>query len=394
MKILKELVAVCSITIAGLTKRLGNSLASVFSIALVVMVLLGFLAIADGFEKTVGTGGSENVALVLSENSPSEMMSALPNNAEMLMRDAPAIVRIDGTPAVSAETVATVSAPIAGDQERGSLSLRGIGQMGLAVRPMVSLIEGSAPTPGTNEILVGAALQRDYPAFEVGRAVRLGSVDWQVVGVFSAGQSALESEAFADVNIVRSVFSNQAATQSIRALVRDPSDITSLGEYADRHVSAPVSVRSEAEVMAAQAEGSSKIIRYIGWPLTIIMAIGALAGAINTMYASVDARRKEIATLRLLGFSGTSIFASTLAESIVLALVGGAFGIVASLVMFDGLQGSTMAGNLSQVSFELDVNVQAALAALTVATLVGLIGSLIPATKAIRQSLIDALATE
>jgi putative ABC transport system permease protein len=387
----RQIAAVGRIAIMGTRSRSAMSLSSIVSIALVVVVLIGFLAMAAGFRKAMSSGGSNAVAIILSEGARSEMTSGLDADTVLKLHQAPGIKQVDGRPILSPETHVVVNATRKGSGAPTNLTLRGTGAMGLAVRPQAELVAGRLPRTGTNEILVGAAVADGFQGFAQGQSVRLGPVEWQVVGIFKADGSVLESEVWADSKLLASVFPQQTAVQSVRAVLQEPGALAELKRFVAADPRLRLTVASEAEHFAAQAKGISNLITYIGWPLGIAMAIGALAGALNTMYASVASRREEIATLRILGFSSTSVFISTIAEALLLALAGGLLGLAVGYLLFHGLEGATMSGNFTQVAFRFAMTSDIAASGALIALAVGLIGSLPPAIQAVRQKLVDGM---
>ena len=391
MSYLKQIVAVSYIAILGMRNRIGMTLSSGLSIAFVMIVLIGFLAMASGFSQTISSGGSKDVAIILSEGAKSELTSTIDANALAIVETAPGVARRNGTAIVSAENYVVVSARRKGTTEDANITLRGVGKMGLNVRPQMRLVEGHVITPGTNEILVGKSIKQGFSGFNLGEKIKLGPVEWTVVGFFDAGGSVLDSEVWADNAVVASVFTNQARLQSLHVALSGPEGMSQLKSHVARNPTLKLSVMTEADHFASQAKGIVKIIKFVGWPLSIAMAIGALAGALNAMFASIAARRQEIATLRIIGFSGFSVFVSTVAEAVFISLCGAAVGVLISFALLDGMQGNTMSGNFTRVGFQLNITGDAIVACIVVAIMVGLLGSIMPAWKASRQKINEAI---
>ncbi|TGX54999.1 ABC transporter permease [Sphingomonas gei] len=387
----KQIAAVARIALLGLPSRARMSSATVLSIALATLVLLGFLAMASGFRATVAGTGSDQSAIILAEGSASEFNSAIDTARLARLDNAPGIAAGKNGPLLSAESFATISAVEDGGGE-SSVTLRGMGPQGLAVRPLARLAGGRMFTPGRNELVVGSALAGRYRDFKLGGSVRLAGMMWRVVGVFEAGGSAMESEVWADRKLVGQFFGSSAAVQSVRARLSEASALALLQRYLAADTSLKLVARSERAYFAAQARNMGKLILFVGWPLGIAMAVGALAGALNTMFTSVSTRSTEIATLRILGFRGPSIFVSTMAEAVLLVLLGSGLGVALAGLFLQGRSASTIGGNLTQVMFKFDLAANDIVQAVTLALIVGVLGGAVPAWRAARRPLVTAAA--
>lgn len=382
----RQVGAVARIALLGLPSRARMSLAAIFGIALATLVLLGFLAMASGFRSTVAGAGSEQGAIILAEGSPSEFASAIDINRLAQLQNAPGIAHGPGGPLISPENFATISA-VDDQGTEANLSLRGMTTQGLAVRPLARLAAGRMFAPGSNELVVGASLAARYRDLKLGRSIRLAGMAWKVVGIFDAGGSAAESEVWADRTLVAQFFGSSGAVQSVRVRLANAGALLPLQHYLAAEPTLKLTARSEKDYFAVQARNMGKLILFIGWPLGIAMATGALAGALNTMFTSVSARSEEIRTLRILGYRGLPVFVSTMAEAILLVLIGCAVAIFLSLVFLNGRSASTIGGNLSQVMFRFDLGVTDILQSLVVALVVAILGGAVPAWRAARRPL-------
>ena len=248
--------------------------------------------------------------------------------------------------------------------------------------------------PGTNEIVAGRGVVREFEGFEVGKTLRLGQSNWTIVGVFEDGGTVRESELWADVGVVQSAFNRQNFFQAIRARLTSPAQMPAFKAWVAADPRLQLLVQSEADFFSEQAKQSGGLIQTLGWPLAIIMAIGALAGALNTMYSSVAARGTEIATLRAIGFGGVPTFAGTLAEALVLSLIGGLLGIVATTLIFQGFTAKTLGANFTQVVFTFQVTVGLCITALILALVVGFLGGIFPAIRAARLPIVGMLGEQ
>jgi putative ABC transport system permease protein len=390
--LLLQVAAVTVMNLKSLPQRLWLSLSTIVAVALVVVVLLAFLAMANGFQRTLASSGSPDVAVVMRGGSQSEVNSVVTRDQVRLVEEGPGVAKSpDGKPLASAELYLVVDGVKRSSQTKANLPLRGIGQEGAAVRKGIALVAGRMFAPGSNEIVVGQALQREFAGFDLGQTVTFGTSRWTVVGVFAADGSVFESEIWADLPVVQSLFRRENVFQTVRVRLDGPAALDTLKRYVEQDPRLKLDVKSEAEYFADQASRTSDLIQKLGWPLAIAMAFGALAGALNTMYSSVAARASEIATLRAIGFGGFPAFVGTLAESLMLAVIGGAVGAAATFLIFDGLSASTLGASFTQVVFSFRLTPALAAEGLILALAVGLIGGLFPALRAARMPIVAGL---
>jgi putative ABC transport system permease protein len=391
MPLLRQVIAVTAINLKSMPQRLWLSLSTVVAVALVVVVLLSFLAMANGFQRTLAGSGADDIAIVLRGGSQAEINSTVSRDQVRLIEDAPGIARAGGKPLISPELYLVVDGVKRSSQTKANLPLRGIGEQGAALRKGITLTAGRMFDRGANEIVVGQALTQEFEGFELGRTVTFGTSRWTVVGVFAAGGSVFESEIWADLPVVQSLFNRPNFVQTVRARLENPASLETLKSHNDNDARLKLDVKSEAAYFAEQASQTSDLIQYLGWPLAIAMALGALAGALNTMYSSVAARATEIATLRAIGFGGFPAFVGTLIESLVLAVIGGAIGAAATWLIFDGFTASTLGGNFTQVVFNFKLSAGLVGQGVLLALAVGLIGGLFPAVRAARMPIVAGL---
>jgi putative ABC transport system permease protein len=389
---LLQLTAVTIINVKSIPQRFWLSLSTVVAVALVVVVLLAFLAMANGFQRTIAGSGSDDVAIILRGGSQSEINSTVTREQVRLIEDAPGIARNPaGKPLVSAELYLTVDGIKRSSHTKANLPLRGLGPEGVAARQGIRIVAGRIFNTGAAEIVVGKGLLREFAGFEVGQTVTFGSGRWTVVGVFDAGGSVFESEIWADLPVVQSLFKRTNYFQTVRARLQDAAAIVPLKAYVDSDPRLKLDVRSEAEYFAEQASQTTDLIQKLGWPLAIAMAFGALAGALNTMYSSVAARAVEIATLRAIGFGAFPAFVGTLVESLILAAAGGAIGALATYLLFDGLSASTLGASFTQVVFSFQLSARLIAQGIILALIVGVVGGLFPAIRAARMPIVAGL---
>src|SRR5215468_11002165 len=390
--LLLQIVAVTTINLKSVPRRVLLSLSTVVAVALVVVVLLAFLAMANGFQRTIAGSGSQDIGIVLRGGSQAEINSTVTREQVRLVEDGPGIARgSDGKPLVSPELYLVVDGIKSTTKTKANLPLRGIGEQGFALRKGITVTAGRMFDRGANEIVVGKGLVREFEGFDLGQTVTFGSSRWTVVGMFEAGGSVFESEIWADLPVVQSLFNRPNFFQTVRARLDNPASLAALKSYVDNDPRLKLDVKSEAAYFADQASQTSDLIQKLGWPLAIAMALGALAGALNTMYSSVAARAVEIATLRAIGFGGFSAFVGTLIESLLLAAVGGAIGAALTYAFFDGLSASTLGGNFTQVVFSFKLSPDLVGEGVLLAFIVGIVGGLFPALRAARMPIVAGL---
>ncbi|WP_375549090.1 ABC transporter permease [Oceanicaulis alexandrii] len=387
---ISQILAVTSINLRSIPQRWGMSLATILSIALVVGVLLGFLAMANGFRATVSGTGSENIAVLLRSGSQAELNSGFGRDTVRLIETAPGVARdVDGNAILSAELYVITDATKRSTGNDASLSLRGVDDAASRLRENFQIVQGRMFAEGSNEIVVGEGVIREFSGFDLDSTIRMGPNEWRIVGIFSTGGSVFDSEIWADIGTVQNLYQRGASYQSIRVELDGEGGLQALRQYVEDEPRLDLDVETEKDFFAQSAGGLSNLIMYLGWPLAIIMAVGALAGAWNAMYASVDSRIREIATLRTLGFSGFAAFVGTLVESLMLAFIGGLVGAVITYFVFDGVSASTLGGSFTQVVFSFAVTPAAVVSGVVLALLVGLLGGFFPALRASRVPLLE-----
>jgi putative ABC transport system permease protein len=390
--LLLQVIAVTSINLKSISQRLWLSLSTVVAVALVVIVLLAFLAMANGFQRTLAGSGSDDIAIFLRGGSQAEINSTVARDQVRLIEDAPGIARgADGKPLLSPELYVVVDGVKRASQTKANLPLRGIGEQGAALRKGITIAQGRMFNRGANEVVVGKGLLKEFEGFELGRTVTFATSRWTVVGIFEAEGSVFESEIWADLPVVQSLFNRPNFVQTVRVRLESPASLAALKSHNDDDPRLKLDVKTEAAYFADQAGQTTDLIQNLGWPLAIAMALGALAGALNTMYSSVAARAVEIATLRAIGFGGFPAFVGTLVESLVLAAIGGLIGAAATWAIFDGLTASTLGGNFTQVVFAFKLSSALIWQGVLLALAVGLIGGLFPAIRAARMPIVAGL---
>ncbi len=381
----RQIGAVVVMTVQSLPSRFWASLTTIVSIALVIGTLLAFLAMGNGFQKTVAGTGSDEIGIVLGTGSSgSELNSTMPSSAVSIIEEGPGIARdANGVPIVSPETYVAVGAVRRSGGAKANISLRGVEGNAAGMRPGFTITEGRMFEPGTNELIAGAGVVRQFEGFDLGAQIRFGPDTWTVVGVFEVPGTVFDSEAWADLPVVQTLFNRGPTVSALRAQLAGPNAIEELQAYVESDPRLQVEVKTEKEHFASEA-GSLEALIVFGWVIAITLGLGALAGALNTMYAAVEARTKELATLRAIGFGGVPAFFGAMTESLLLALGGGIVGVAAAFLLFNGINVSTLSGSFTQVVFDFAIGPAQAISGILLALVLGFIGGIFPALKAAR----------
>ena len=392
MRGLNQIFAVTWMNLRNLPQRVGSSVVAVIGVAAVVLVFAAVLSMAKGFERTMISAGSDDTAIIMRSGSTSELNSGLSNEQTLIVGEAPGVLKDGDAAIMSAELYVVVDVKKKSTNADANVPFRGIQAGAFEVRKDVTLADGRMFEPGKNEIVVGRAAQQEFIGLDTGSTIRFGQTDWAVVGTFDAGGSVSESELWTDVRVLQNAYRRGNSFQSVRVKLLSEDSIQELATALDEDPRIDPDVMTEKEYYSGQAEGLSRFIKLIGYPLTILMSIGAVFGALNSMYSSVSVRGKEIATLRALGFGPFPILVSTIVESTLLAVVGGLIGGGIAYLAFNGFQVSTLNGpSFSQVVFDFAVTPDLLVDGLYAALIIGVLGGFFPAIRAARLPVAQAL---
>ena len=374
-------LAIAWIGLATVPARLGATSVVVVGIAGVVGVLVALQAMAGGFEATLGAAGNDSTVLVLRAAANAELSSALDRPATTLIAQAPGIARdARDVPIASAEIIVVANVPKRATGTDANLEVRGVGPAAWAVRPQVRIVSGRTFAPGRRELIVGEGALRQFRGLEIGSRLNLNNQDWRIVGVFASGDTHA-SEVWGDAESLMSAY-RRNGFQSVAARLTSPQAIEVLRAALAADPRLRVEVQTTRAYYSKQSERLTRVIRGIGTGVAVIMALGAVFGALNTMYAAVANRAREIATLRALGFTGVPVVVAVMLETMTLALAGGVLGAGIAWALFNGFTVSTLGSNFSQVVFQFQVTPELMLRGLQWALGIGLIGGLFPALRA------------
>jgi putative ABC transport system permease protein len=392
MNWLSQIFSITLFNLRTIPERKGSAFAAAVGIAGVVAVLVGVLSIAEGFRAAMTVSGSDDVVIVLRSSADTEMTSILTRDDTRLVADAPGLARSPDGPLASAELFVIINLPKRSTGTDANVPFRGVGATALAVRDDVKIVEGRKFQSGRNEVIVGAGAARAFSGLEVGRKIRIGLTEWDVVGVFAGGGGAAESEIWTDAAVLQPAYKRGESFQSIYARLTSPQAFQQFKDALTTNPQLKVKAVRQREFLADQSSMLTTFIQKFGVFIAGMMALGALFGALNTMYSAVAARTREIATLRALGFGSSPIIFSVMFESLALALVGGAVGAAASYFAFDGFKAATINWQtFSQIAFAFAVTPKLLIAAIIWAAMIGLIGGFFPALRAARLPIAAAL---
>jgi len=386
MNTLRHILAVTSISLRAIPQRLGPSLVVVVGMACVVAVTISILSMSSGFMRTMRSTGRADRAIVLSRNAQDEGASTITRDNVPVIADAPGIrTAEDGKPIVSADSLAYVAVTKKANGLDAYLDVRGMGPGGFALHPELRLINGRMFRPATHELIVGRSAQRLFAGLEVGDKVPLSDGDWTVTGTFESGGGALESTILVDAETLLSGL-RANSFKSMTVMLRDPALFDRFKSALTSNPTLAVDVLRENDYLAVQARDLNRFLKIVASLIGGVMGLGALFGALNTLYSAVSTRATEIATLRVFGFGAGAILTSILAEALLLSLLGALIGATAAWLAFNG--DLHTAGSLV---FRLSVTPALAGAGIGFACALGLLGGLLPALRAARLPVAVAL---
>jgi putative ABC transport system permease protein len=389
---LSQVAAVAKFGLLGLPQRRGSVVAAVMGIAGVVGVLVGVLSMAVGFKKAMASSASPDAAIVLRSGADNEMSSGLDGAETRVIADAPGLARGPEGPLASSELFVIIDLPKRSSGTDANVALRGVEQAAFHVRDKLKIVQGRPFERGKNEVVAGIGAAREFAGLDVGSKLRVGRNEWEVVGLFSAGGGTAESEVWTDATVLQDAYHRSRSFQSVYAKLTAPEAFLQFSNSIATDPRVNVKVMRQADYYASQSTLLTTLIRTLGFLVAALMAVGAVFGALNTMYNSVATRSREIATLRALGFGGGAVVVSVMIESLALALVGGALGAGVAYLTCNGFHTSTVNWqSFSQVTFAFDVTPLLLAQGIIWATAIGLIGGLLPALRAARQPIATAL---
>jgi putative ABC transport system permease protein len=381
---LSQTLAITGINVRSIPERWAPSLVIVIGLAGVVAVFTALLAMSTGFSSTLKAAGRTDVALVMRGGSDSEINSGLGRDDADLIKQAPGVrAGPDGKPLGSAEMMIIAELTRGtNSKDAANITVRGVEPDAFLLRPQLKIVEGRTFTTGLRELIVGRGVSRQFAGAAMGSHVRMRGSDWAVVGVFESGD-ANESELWTDINVARTTFV-RTGESSVRVALDGPDGLDKLKTALAADPRLTVDVQVEQDYFSGQTRDFRRTIGVLAGVVTVIMALGAVFAALNSMYAAVAARGKEIATLRAIGFGGLPVLVSVMIEALLLALAGGLIGAAFAYVMFNNMTVSTLGQNFTQVVFNFKVTPELVVRGLVISVAIGMIGGLLPAIRAAR----------
>lgn len=377
--------------IATIPQRLGPSAVVVVGIAGVVGVLVAVLGMGAGFEAMLRQTGTDDTAIVVRGGAQTEISSVVDHQSVTVVSLAPQVLRnARGQPIVSPELVIVASLPKKNSGQDANVEMRGVGEHTWELRPNIRIIAGRKLNPGMRELVVGKSARAQFAGLNLGSTVRLNGQVWTVVGIFDAGDSH-NSEIWADTAAVGSAYRRGSSKTSVTVRLTGAGAFDAFKANLARDPRLRVDVKTTRDYYSQQSEGLIQMIRILGAAVGLIMGVGATFGALNTMYAAVAARPRELATLRAMGFPGAPVVVSVLLEALLLAMLGGTLGAVLAWVIFDNFTASTLGQNYSQVVFAFKISPALLWNGLKWALAIGFIGGLFPALRAAGMSVAAGL---
>lgn len=392
MNWLLQIFSIAKFGLLSMPQRRGAVAATLIGTAGVVTVLVGVLSIATGFRRAMANSGSPAAAIVLRSGSDSEMVSGLGRAETRVIADAPGLARNPQGPLASAELFVIINLPKRSTGTDANVPLRGVEGAAVDVRDGLKITAGRMFEWGKNEVIAGTGAAREFAGLEVGGSVKVGRENWPVVGVFEAGGGVAESEVWTDAKVLQAAYNRGDSFQSVYAKLESADAFQVFKDSLTSNPQLSVKVLRQSDHYAEQATTLTTLITTLGFLIASLMAVGAVFGALNTMYSAVAARTREIATLRALGFGRGAIVIALMIESVMVALAGGALGGLIAYAGFNNFHAATMNWqSFSQVTFAFAVTPELLVRGIVWATLIGLIGGLLPAIRAARLPIAAAL---
>jgi putative ABC transport system permease protein len=380
-----QISAITSMNLRNVSERLTSSVVALVGIAGVVMVLIGVLSISAGFRAVLTLSGARDVAIVLRSGATDEMGSGLTLEQTKVIADSKSIARDAQGSIASPELYVIVDIPLKRTVTAANVPLRGVGPQAPQLRQNFRIVEGRNFTPGTFEIIAGRGASQQFAGLTVGNKLRWGTTDWTVVGIFEDRGSVAESEVWTDATVLQGAYNRGTTYQSMRVKLTSPEAYSAFKDALTTDPRLNVRMFTEREYYERQSRTLIALVSTIGTVIAVLMGLGAVFAALNTMYSAVSTRTREIATLRALGFGSAPVVISVLTEALLIGLVGGVIGALVSYFAFNGVRASTMNfTTFSQITFAFTVTPMVLVLGVVYALILGFVGGLLPSLRAAR----------
>ncbi|HEY3178145.1 MAG TPA: ABC transporter permease [Casimicrobiaceae bacterium] len=375
----------------NLVARRLTTILTAGGMALVVYVFATVLMLAAGLQQTLVSTGQDDNVVVIRRSAQTEVQSGVDRRQASVIESLPDIATgADGQRLISKEPVVLINLPKRSTGKSANVVIRGVTPAGLTLRPQVQIIEGRMFRPGTSEVIAGRSIASGFRGAGLGETLRFASRDWIVVGVFDAGRTGFDSEIWGDAEQMLQAFRRTGFSSVIFKLI-DADRFDAVKQTLESDPRLTVEAKREQRFYADQSEALAKFITYLGTSISVIFSIGAIIGAMITMYASVASRVAEIGTLRALGFSRGAILVAFLGESLLLGLLGGIVGLVAASFMQALSISTTNFQTFAELAFSFTLTPSIVVASIAFALTMGLAGGFLPAARAARMKIVDAL---
>ncbi len=389
---LSQVTSITKFGLMGMPQRRGAVAATLIGTAGVVAVFVGVLSIAAGFRHAMKVSAGTDSAIVLRSGADTEMVSGLSREQTRLIADAPGVARSPQGPLSSAELFVIINLPKRSTGTDANVPMRGVEAAAFQVRDHLTITRGRMFAWGKNEVIVGQGAAQEFAGLDVGSTLKVGKAEWPVVGIFSANGGVAESELWTDAKVLQDAYHRGDSFQSVSARLASPEQFTAFSDALTSNPQLNVKVLRQSDYYEEQSEMLTQLITSLGFLIALLMAVGAVFGALNTMYSAVASRTREIGTLRALGFGTGAVIVSVLLESLLVALIGGAFGAIVAYLAFNNFRAATMNWqSFSQITFAFAVTPRLLVQGVIWATLIGFFGGLLPAIRAARLPIAQAL---
>ena len=387
-----QMSAITAMNLQNIRARKSSSLVVVIGIAGVVAILVGVLSMREGFRATLDLSGAKDVAIIMRSGANAEMSSGLSLDQTRLIADAKAVAQKDGHPISSPELYVVVDVPTKSNGTAANVPFRGVGPLAPDLRQHFKITSGRMFTPGKFEVIVGHGAATQFRGLNVGTRVKWGTTEWDVVGEFEDAGGVSESEIWTDATVLQGAYNRGTSYQSVRVKLTSPSAMQALKDELTTNPQLNLRILSESDYYAEQSRSLSIMVTTVGYTVAILMGLGAIFSALNTMYSAVSARTKEIATLRAVGFGKLPVVVSVLTEAMILGVVGGIVGCLIAYVGFNGIRTSTLNfTSFSQITFAFTVTPTLLMTGLLYAMLLAFIGGIMPGIRAANLPIVSGL---
>jgi len=384
--------AITSMNLRNIRDRKASSLVAIIGIAGVVAILVGVLSMREGFRATLDLSGAKDVAIIMRSGANSEMSSGLGLEQTRMIADAKVVSQKDGHPIASPELYVVVDVPTRSTGTAANVPFRGVGPLAADLRQHFRIVSGRMFTPGKFEVIVGHGAAAQFSGLDVGKQVKWGTTVWDVVGEFEDAGGVSESEIWTDATVLQGAYNRGTSYQSVRLKLTSPTAMQALKDELTTNPQLNLRILSEGDYYAEQSRSLNIMVTTVGYTVAILMGLGAIFSALNTMYSAVSARTKEIATLRAVGFGKLPVVISVITEAMILGMLGGIAGCLIAYVGFNGIRASTLNfTSFSQITFAFTVTPALLLSGLLYAMALSLIGGIMPGIRAANMPIISGL---